>query len=131
VSTSSRISWTNKSVLKFAGESDPISLIEQKSRQLVLRARDAGWSGPPYNPIAIADLLKIPVEASSDVIDARTVATDTAVKIEFNPARARGGKQVGLGFPHLRRRPESRRLFVRRRAQAPGEVSKPRRSFAL
>ncbi|MGB6983375.1 MAG: hypothetical protein WBD78_13170, partial [Methylocella sp.] len=64
MSASSRISWTNKSVLKFAGEFDPISLIEEKARQLVLQARDGGWSGPPYNPIAIADLLKIPVEAS-------------------------------------------------------------------
>jgi hypothetical protein len=89
VSTSSRISWTNKSVLKFAGKSDPISLIEEKARQPVLQARDAGWSGPPYNPIAIADLLKIPVEASGDVADARTVATDTAIRIEFNPTRPR------------------------------------------
>jgi hypothetical protein len=89
VPTFSRTSWTNKSVLEFAGKSDPVSLIEEKARQLVLRARDAGWSGPPYNPIAIADLLKIPIEASSDVVDARTVATAAGVKIEFNPTRPR------------------------------------------
>jgi hypothetical protein len=47
VPRSARTLWTNKSVIKFAGKSDPISLIEDKARELVLRARDAGWSGPP------------------------------------------------------------------------------------
>jgi len=83
------ILWTNKSVLKFAGNSDPIGLIEAKVRELVLRARDAGWSGPPYNPLAIADLLRIPVEANSEVSDARTVPVGAGVKIEFNPTRPR------------------------------------------
>jgi O-acetyl-ADP-ribose deacetylase (regulator of RNase III) len=84
-----RIVWTNRSVLKFAGTSDPIGLIEAKARELVLRARDAGWSGPPYNPLVIADLLKIPVEANSEVGDARTVPAGTGVKIEFNPTKPR------------------------------------------
>ena len=95
---SSRISWTNKSVLKFAGNSDPIELVEQKARHLVLLARDAGWSGPPYNPLAIADLLKIPVEASGDVVDARTIATGTGVRIEFNPTRPR--ERVRFSIAH-------------------------------
>jgi O-acetyl-ADP-ribose deacetylase (regulator of RNase III) len=84
-----RMLWTNKSVLKFAGNSDPVGLIEAKARELVLRARDAGWSGPPYNPVAIADLLKIPVEANGEVADARTVPAGAGVKIEFNPTRSR------------------------------------------
>jgi hypothetical protein len=86
---SNKMPWTNKSVLKFAGNSDPIALIEARARELVLRARDAGWSGPPYNPLAIADLLKIPVEANSEIADARTVPTEAGVKIEFNPTRPR------------------------------------------
>jgi Zn-dependent peptidase ImmA (M78 family)/O-acetyl-ADP-ribose deacetylase (regulator of RNase III) len=98
VSTSSRIVWTNKSVLKFAGDADPISLIEEKARQLVLQARDAGWSGPPYNPVAIADLLRIPVEASGDVADARTVASERAITIEFNPTRPR--ERVRFSIAH-------------------------------
>jgi hypothetical protein len=55
----------------------------------VLKARDAGWSGPPYNPLGIADPLKIPVEANSEIADARTVPTDDGVRIEFNPTRSR------------------------------------------
>jgi O-acetyl-ADP-ribose deacetylase (regulator of RNase III) len=93
-----RILWTNKSVLKFAGNADPVTLIEAKARALVLKARDAGWSGPPYNPLAIADLLRIPVEASSEVDDARTVASGHGIKIEFNPTRPR--ERVRFSLAH-------------------------------
>lgn len=93
-----RMLWTNRSVLRFAGNSDPISLIEAKARELVLRARDAGWAGPPFNPLAIADLLNIPVEANSDVTDARTVARDGGVKIEFNPTKPR--ERVRFSIAH-------------------------------
>ena len=94
----SRILWTNQSVLKFAGDADPIQLIEAKARELVLRARDAGWSGPPYSPLAIADLLKIRVEANSDVVDARTVAVGSGIRIEFNPTRPR--ERVRFSIAH-------------------------------
>ena len=93
-----RILWTNKSVLQFAGNKDPISLIESKARELVLRARDAGWAGPPYNPLAIADLLKIPVEANSEVTDARIIAEKAGVRIEFNPTRPR--ERVRFSIAH-------------------------------
>jgi O-acetyl-ADP-ribose deacetylase (regulator of RNase III) len=93
-----RIFWTNKSVLKFAGDADPISLIETKVRELVLKARDAGWSGPPYNPLAIADLLKIPFEANGDVDDARTVVASGGLRIEFNPTRPR--ERVRFSIAH-------------------------------
>lgn len=93
-----RILWTNESVLKFAGNGDPVTLIEARARQLVLKARDAGWAGPPYNPLAIADLLKIPVEANNDVADARTLPTDAGVKIEFNPTKPR--ERVRFSIAH-------------------------------
>jgi O-acetyl-ADP-ribose deacetylase (regulator of RNase III) len=82
--------WTNRSVVRFAaGEDDPVGLIERKARQLVLRARDAGWEGPPFNPLAIAKLLNIPAEANADVIDARTVSSEKGVRIQFNPTQPR------------------------------------------
>ena len=95
---SNQMKWTNKSVLKFAGSADPIGLIEAKARELVLLARDAGWSGPPYNPLAIADLLKIPVEANGEVFDARTVPAEAGVRIEFNPTRPR--ERVRFSIAH-------------------------------
>ena len=83
------ISWTNRSVVALAGKADPVQLIETMARQLVLRARDEGWMGPPYNPLVLADMLKIAVEANGDVSDARTVPTSQGIKIEFNPTKPR------------------------------------------
>ena len=93
-----RILWTNQSVLQFAGNADPIQLIEAKARELVLRARDAGWSGPPYNPLAIADMLGIQVDANVDVADARTVGSAKGLRIEFNPTRPR--ERVRFSIAH-------------------------------
>jgi O-acetyl-ADP-ribose deacetylase (regulator of RNase III) len=92
------IEWTNTSVLQLAQGENPVAVIERKARELVLRARDAGWQGPPFNPVVIADLLKIPVEANADVADARAVATDGGVKIEFNPTQAR--ERVRFSIAH-------------------------------
>jgi O-acetyl-ADP-ribose deacetylase (regulator of RNase III) len=82
--------WTNRSVVRFAeGEDDPVGLIERKARELVLRARDAGWEGPPFNPLAIAKLLNISAEANADVIDARTISNEKGLRIQFNPTQPR------------------------------------------
>ncbi len=51
----SDITWTNPSVLGFAGKSDPIGLITQNARDEVLRAIQAGWQGPPFNPFKLAE----------------------------------------------------------------------------
>lgn len=83
------IRWTHKSVKRLAGEEDPVAAIERLARSKVLEAMDAGWSGPPFNPLQIADIMKIPVEADSDVADARTIASASGVKIQFNPTQAR------------------------------------------
>jgi hypothetical protein len=57
----------------------------------VLRALDAGWYGPPFDPLALADLLQLQTVARADVRDARTVpAADGRGRIEFNPNRPRG-----------------------------------------
>lgn len=83
------IRWTNKSVLRLAGAEDPIAVIERRARELALRARDSGWSGPPFDPIMIADLLKIPVEANASVPDARIVSKDHRLIIQYNPTQPR------------------------------------------
>lgn len=55
-----------------------------------MRAIEAGWSGPPFDPAALADLLRIPVRPSQDVLDARLVPTASGVRIDFNPNRSPG-----------------------------------------
>ena len=89
--------WTNRSVVRFAGgEDDPVGLIERKARALVLRARDAGWEGPPFNPLAIAKLLNITAEANADVIDARTISNEKGLRIQFNPTQPRERQRFSI-----------------------------------
>jgi hypothetical protein len=90
--------WTNKSVIALAGGEDPITAIERKARELVLHARDQGWNGPPFNPMFIADLLKIPVTANASVADACIVATNGKLQIQFNPTQVR--ERVRFSIAH-------------------------------
>jgi hypothetical protein len=74
-----------------AGENDPLDVMLRRVRETVLHAMDHGWSGPPFDPIALSGLLKIPVVPRADIRDARTVPQgDFGVCIEYNPTRPRG-----------------------------------------
>ncbi len=89
--TNRDIFWTNPSVLKFSGESDPIELITKKARDEVLRAIQAGWQGPPFDPFKLAEHFGIRAIPREDVFDARIVpAGSRRLQIEFNPNRSRG-----------------------------------------
>lgn len=90
------IKWTNKSVLAFAGHGDPVEIMEARARTAVLGAMDAGWEGPPFDPVTLAELLRIPTQPRSDIPDARTVPTGTGLTIEFNPLRPRGRMRFSL-----------------------------------
>lgn len=77
--------------MAFAEALDPVEVMERRARDLVLRAMDDGWGGPPFDPIALAQWLKMPVEARGDIPDARTVPTsDGGLLLEYNPMRPRG-----------------------------------------
>ena len=83
--------WTNPSVLRFAGKSEPIDLITKKSREEILRAMQAGWQGPPFDPFKLANFLEIPTMPREDVLDARIVPIGLQrAQIEFNPNRPHG-----------------------------------------
>lgn len=83
--------WTNPSVLAFADQQDPVGVMEEKARSLALRAMDDGWEGPPFDPLALAQWLKIPIEARGDIPDARMVPlADGSLVLEYNPMRPRG-----------------------------------------
>ena len=92
------ISWTNKSVLALAEKADPIDVIEEAARALVLKARESGWEGPPFNPLHIVEMLGARVEANSSISDARLVATEAGPKIEFNPRQPR--ERVRFSIAH-------------------------------
>jgi hypothetical protein len=78
--------WTNPSVRRL-GALDPIGEISHRARELVASALDAGWTGPPFNPIGLAETLRLEVRPSDDVRDARTLRSGDRLCIEFNPNR--------------------------------------------
>lgn len=92
------INWTNASVRAFAKNADPLKAIEEVARALVLKARENGWEGPPFNPLHIAEMLGVKIEANSSVADARLVATKSGPKIEFNPQQPR--ERVRFSIAH-------------------------------
>ena len=56
--------WTNASVRLLAGQDDPVEVVLKRAREIVLQAMDQGWSGPPFDPIALSGLLKNPRRAA-------------------------------------------------------------------
>jgi len=98
MSNAPSINWTNASVRAFAKNADPLAAIEEAARVLVLKAREKGWEGPPFNPLRIAEMMGVKTEANSSVADARLVATDSGPKIEFNPQQPR--ERVRFSIAH-------------------------------
>lgn len=89
--------WTNPSVQAFAGEKDPVVAMEERAQSVVLSAMDQGWTGPPFDPIKLADLLHVAVQANADIRDARTISDGKdGFVIEFNPNRPRGRVRFSL-----------------------------------
>lgn len=83
--------WTHPSVLGLAEGGDPVERIISRASSVALDAMQAGWSGPPYDPFKLAELLKIAVVPREDIPDARIVRMpDGRFQIEFNPNRPRG-----------------------------------------
>lgn len=79
--------WRHASVRAFAVGQDPVQLVRDRARSLVLDAMDRGWSGPPFDPFALAAVLDIRVRTSPAVRDARLLAEDDRPVVEYNPTR--------------------------------------------
>jgi O-acetyl-ADP-ribose deacetylase (regulator of RNase III) len=88
--------WTNASVRALAGEDDPLAVVSERARTLVFEAIDAGWPGPPFDPLWLADHLDIRVVPRDDVFDARLVSEAAGVRIEYNPQRPSGRRRFSL-----------------------------------
>lgn len=86
-----KFTWTNHSVLAFAAGADPVAAMEAKAREAALLAMDGGWAGPPFDPLALAKMRGIALEARGDIPDARLVPSgDSQLVLEYNPMRPRG-----------------------------------------
>jgi O-acetyl-ADP-ribose deacetylase (regulator of RNase III) len=82
--------WTNESVLAFAGDLDPVEAATHRARQVAFEQATLGWSGPPFDPFELARRLGISIRPADGLDDARTVAEAGKLVIEFNPRRPRG-----------------------------------------
>lgn len=86
------VRWTHPSVHLLAkGHRDPVAFMRERARSIAMGAMDEGWSGPPFDPIDLAERLGLAVKPVADLPDARIVRHSSArALIEFNPNRARG-----------------------------------------
>lgn len=83
--------WTHPSAKQLAPEGDPLETIVARARQITLDALEAGWAGPPFDPIELARFLRLKVEPCGDIAEARTMPVgDGSLLIQFNPHRSRG-----------------------------------------
>lgn len=83
--------WSNESVRRLAEGRDPVQVIVETAREIVLDAMDQGWLGPPYDPFKLAELRGIAVSPRADIPEARTVpAGQNRFVIEYNPTRSPG-----------------------------------------
>jgi O-acetyl-ADP-ribose deacetylase (regulator of RNase III) len=111
--------WTNRSVLRLAGTSDPVDAITAKAHELVTAAFDRGWKGPPYDPFLLAELQQVDLLPREDVRDARTVPLGSdGIRIEFNPNRPRSRVRYSIAhelghalFPDCAQHVRNRALY--------------------
>lgn len=90
------VRWTNPSVRALAQGRDPLIRIREIARHAVVQASDAGWKGPPFDPVALAEIRGIEVVPRDDVRDARIVPTKRGLRIEYNPLRPRGRSRFSI-----------------------------------
>jgi len=92
------IRWTNKSALALSANDDPIAIIQSAARSLVLKARERGWEGPPFNPLKIVEMLGATASANANIADARLIPSSDGPVIEYNPQQAR--ERVRFSIAH-------------------------------
>ena len=115
--------WTNPSVLALThGQHDPVAVIIEKARALILNAVENGWSGPPFDPFVLARELKIPVTPRDDVLDARLVPSGAGSRIEFNPNRPPGRIRFSLAHEIAHTLFPDYRSEIRRRGPSRGDT---------
>ncbi len=94
---SAQSQWTNKSVQALAQGRDPIAAVIEAARRMVTDALDSGWSGPPFDPFALAKARGISVLPRADVRDARTVPVGAShACIEYNPSRPKSRTRFSI-----------------------------------
>lgn len=90
--------WTNPSVLQFAGSDDPVVVVQRAARDLVVRAIERGWQGPPFDPFQLAEILGHRVVPSQDVVDASLSPEGRKLRIDFDPNQSK--RRIRFSIAH-------------------------------
>ena len=81
--------WFHKSVKRLLAETnaeDPIVVIKDRARSLVLDALEKGWTGPPFDALELSRLLGIETIPNDSIFDARILPIKKeSFIIEYNP----------------------------------------------
>lgn len=121
---SKKFTWTNQSVLAFSPGADPVATMETKARELALEAMDKGWSGPPFDPLALAKWRGMMLEARGDIPDARLVPSEKdRLVLEYNPMRPRGRLRFSIAHEVAHSLFDDCAERVRHRGGDPAEAS--------
>ena len=94
-------SWQHPSVKKLVKLSDtenPVNAITGKARSLALNAFNEGWSGPPYDPIELAQMLGIDIVPNDAINDARIIPIENTYRIEYNPFQ--NSRRINFSLAH-------------------------------
>ncbi|MHC4111665.1 MAG: ImmA/IrrE family metallo-endopeptidase [Planctomycetota bacterium] len=110
--------WTHQSVKTIETDENPIQSITNKARQVVYEAIQQGWTGPPFNPFKLAELLNIQIKPNQEVLDARTIPIQkNRSLIEYNPYRPQARMRYSVAheiahtlFPDYRENIRERKL---------------------
>ncbi len=82
--------WRHPSVRNLAGDRDPVAVVVELARQVVLEAIDSKVTALPVDPFKLAESRGVQVIPRPDVRDARTICgLHNRPVIEFNPNRPR------------------------------------------
>lgn len=93
--------WRHHSVnnlMDLNTEKDPIKIIKEEAQNLVLEGFNKGWSGPPYDPVELSQLIGINVTPNELINDARIIPLDQSFKIEYNPFQ--NSKRINFSIAH-------------------------------
>lgn len=82
------VRWSHPSVLALAGNIDPVDAVLSRARHLVYTALERGWSGPPFDPVALAELQNFDVYPGQGVFDASLTSAGRRPAIEYNPEQS-------------------------------------------
>ena len=82
--------WTNASIRRFANDEDPVEAIVHHARRVAFDAAAEGWTGPPFDPLALARILGHRVVARDSLTDARVTFDERVAVIEYNPLQPCG-----------------------------------------